>query len=171
MAEGKALERKFLDIEKQLGGFNAFVDTFAEDDKEVLPFELSQFERLNIKFETLKEEIFTSRIDEELDNFDAKTNTCNDHIEKLELAHEEKNNNPLAAPVIQNSTYMDDIFSGADDITTAKEIQRQLICLMKEGYLHLYKWSTNSEELLNDVSMENKEFLFNENEELVKTLR
>ncbi|GFQ76197.1 hypothetical protein TNCT_299581 [Trichonephila clavata] len=28
---------------------------------------------------------------------------------------------------------MDDILSGADDITTAKEMQRQLIGLMKEG--------------------------------------
>ncbi|GFR23828.1 hypothetical protein TNCT_28381 [Trichonephila clavata] len=65
---------------------------------------------------------------------------------------------------------MDDILSGADDITTAKEMQRQLIGLMKEGCFHLNKWSANSEELLKDVPTENKEFLFNENDELVKTL-
>ncbi|GFQ91399.1 integrase catalytic domain-containing protein [Trichonephila clavata] len=65
---------------------------------------------------------------------------------------------------------MDDILSGADDITTAKEMQRQLIGLMKEGCFYLYKWSANSEELLKDVPTENKEFLFNENDELVKTL-
>ncbi|GFY40147.1 hypothetical protein TNIN_414811 [Trichonephila inaurata madagascariensis] len=75
-----------------------------------------------------------------------------------------------ATPVIQNSTYMDDILSGADDITTAKKMQRQLIGLMKEGCFHLYKWSANSEELLKDVLTENKKFLFNENDELVKTL-
>ncbi|GFQ92477.1 integrase catalytic domain-containing protein [Trichonephila clavata] len=88
----------------------------------------------------------------------------------LQLAHEGKNKYPLATPVIENSTYMDDILSGADDIITAKEMQRQLIGLMKEGCFHLYKWSANSEELLKDVPTENKEFLFNENDELVKTL-
>ncbi|GFQ88125.1 integrase catalytic domain-containing protein [Trichonephila clavata] len=88
----------------------------------------------------------------------------------LQLAHEGKNKYPLATPVIENSTYMDDILSGADDITTAKEMQRQLIGLMKEGCFHLYKWSANSEELLKDLPTENKEFLFNENDELVKTL-
>ncbi|GFR22000.1 integrase catalytic domain-containing protein [Trichonephila clavata] len=88
----------------------------------------------------------------------------------LQLAHEGKNKYPLATPVIENSTYMDDILSGADDITTAKEMQRQLIGLMKEGCFHLYKWSANSEELLKDMPTENKEFLFNENDELVKTL-
>ncbi|GFY56127.1 integrase catalytic domain-containing protein [Trichonephila inaurata madagascariensis] len=88
----------------------------------------------------------------------------------LQLAHEGKHKYPLATPVIQNSTYMDDILSGADDITTAKKMQRQLIGLMKESCFHLYKWSANSEELLKDVPTENKEFLFNENDELVKTL-
>ncbi|GFQ80962.1 putative bel12 ag transposon polyprotein, partial [Trichonephila clavata] len=34
----------------------------------------------------------------------------------LQLAHEGKNKYPLATPVIENSTYMDDILSGADDI-------------------------------------------------------
>ncbi|GFR06901.1 integrase_H2C2 domain-containing protein [Trichonephila clavata] len=85
----------------------------------------------------------------------------------LQLAHEGKNKYPLATPVIENSTY---ILSGADDITTAKEIKRQLIGLMKEGCFHFYKWSANSEELLKDMPTENKEFLFNENDELVKTL-
>ncbi|GFQ71660.1 integrase catalytic domain-containing protein [Trichonephila clavata] len=88
----------------------------------------------------------------------------------LQLAHEGKNKYLLAAPVIQNSTYMDDISSGADDFTTAKEMQRQLIGSMKEGCFHLYKWSANREELMKDVPTENKEFLFNENDELVKTL-
>ncbi|GFR23294.1 integrase catalytic domain-containing protein [Trichonephila clavata] len=89
----------------------------------------------------------------------------------LQLAHEGKNKYPLSASVILNSTYMADILSGAEDITTAREMQRQLIGLMKKGCFHLYKWSANSEELLKDVSTENKEFLFNENDELVKTLR
>ncbi|GFR26701.1 hypothetical protein TNCT_698381 [Trichonephila clavata] len=41
----------------------------------------------------------------------------------LQLAHEGKNKYPLAAPIIQNSTYMDGILSAADNITTAKDIQ------------------------------------------------
>lgn len=88
----------------------------------------------------------------------------------LQLAHEGKNKYPLASPVIQNSTYMDDILSGADDITVAKVMQHQLIELMKEGCFHLYKWSSNSEELLKDVPTENKECVFSENDDLVKTL-
>ncbi|GFQ76872.1 integrase catalytic domain-containing protein [Trichonephila clavata] len=291
---------KVLRHRKQLSVFIAFVDTFVEDDKEVLSFKLSQFDRLNAKYEPVKEEIFTSLSDLEFNNFDGKITTCNEHIEKLEvldtetkrlfqmtlestnipkgddflaflnkrclllenlpsagtkgkqnikdsprhksfmlhtdanvdkksnlcslnhglyicdkfknmpvrekilwrpspeedivsyrlktitygtkpapylatrcllqLAHEGKNKYPLATPVIQNSTFTDDILSGADDITTAKEMLRQLIGLMKEGCFHLYKWSANSEELLKDVPTEIKEFLFNENDELVKTL-
>ncbi|GFW36073.1 integrase catalytic domain-containing protein [Trichonephila clavipes] len=78
----------------------------------------------------------------------------------LQLAHEGKNKYPLTAPVIQSSTYMDEILSGAD-----KVMQRQLIGLMKEGCFHLYKGNANSEQLL-----KNKEFLYKENDELVKTL-
>ncbi|GFQ97763.1 uncharacterized protein TNCT_493381 [Trichonephila clavata] len=85
MAKGvKLLERKFSDIEKQLSGFIAFVDTFVEDDKKVLSFKLSQFDRLNAKYESVKEEIFTLS-DIEFKNFDGKITTCNEHIEKLEF--------------------------------------------------------------------------------------
>ncbi|GFQ97327.1 hypothetical protein TNCT_610511 [Trichonephila clavata] len=76
----------------------------------------------------------------------------------VQLAHEGKNKYPLAAPIIQNSTYMDDILSGADDIITAKEMQRQLIGLMKEGCFHLYKWSANSEELLKTCPRKTRSF-------------
>ncbi|GFQ79235.1 integrase catalytic domain-containing protein [Trichonephila clavata] len=85
MAKGvKILQRKFCDIEKRLSAFIAFVDTFVEDDKEVLSFKLSQFDRLNAKYESVKEEIFTSLSDLEFNNFDGKITTCNEHIEKLE---------------------------------------------------------------------------------------
>ncbi|GFY09046.1 hypothetical protein TNCV_4662371 [Trichonephila clavipes] len=191
MAKGKALKRKFSDIEKLISGFIMFVDTFDEDDKKVLMVKLSQLEVLNIKFKEVKEEIFTSLTNAEFDKFDAKITTCNEHIQKLknhdlyncdkfknmpvrersinkifsefyedhglrerereeyivsyclktvtygtksapylatrcllQLAHEGKNKYPLATPVIQNSTYMDDILSEADDITTAKKMQR-----------------------------------------------
>ncbi|GFR17523.1 hypothetical protein TNCT_338321 [Trichonephila clavata] len=56
MVKGKGLKRKF---EKQLGALIAFVGTSTEDDKEVLSFKLTQFERLNIKYESVEEEIFT----------------------------------------------------------------------------------------------------------------
>ncbi|GFR33997.1 uncharacterized protein TNCT_236761 [Trichonephila clavata] len=87
MAKGvKILERKFSDIEKQLSGFIAFVDTFVEDDKEVLSFKLSQFDRLNAKYESVKEEIFTLP-DIEFKNLDGKITTCNEHIEKRIAKH------------------------------------------------------------------------------------
>ncbi|GFY51043.1 hypothetical protein TNIN_311431 [Trichonephila inaurata madagascariensis] len=51
----------------------------------------------------------------------------------LQLAHEGKNKYPLAAPVIENSPYMDGILSEADDTTTAKDMQRQLTDLISRG--------------------------------------
>ncbi|GFR22721.1 hypothetical protein TNCT_458141 [Trichonephila clavata] len=108
MAKGvKILERKFSDIEKQLSGFIAFVDTFVEDDKEVLSFKLSQFDRLNGKYESVKEEIFTLS-DIEFKNFDGKINTCNEHIEKLEVRLKSlnlkysKNNNETGSNAVSN---------------------------------------------------------------------
>ncbi|GFR32400.1 DUF1758 domain-containing protein [Trichonephila clavata] len=109
MANGvKILERKFCDIEKQLSGFIAFVDTFVEDDKEVLSFKLSQFDRLNAKYESVKEEIFTSLSDLEFNNFDGKITTCNEHIEKLEVRLKSlnlkysKNNNETGSNAVSN---------------------------------------------------------------------
>ncbi|GFR28973.1 integrase catalytic domain-containing protein [Trichonephila clavata] len=108
MAKGvKILERKFSDIEKQLSGFIAFVDTFVEDDKEVLSFKLSQFDRLNAKYESVKEEISTLS-DLEFKNFDGKTTTCNEHIEKLEVRLKSlnlkysKNNNETGSNAVSN---------------------------------------------------------------------
>ncbi|GFQ94131.1 integrase catalytic domain-containing protein [Trichonephila clavata] len=108
MAKGvKILERKFCDIEKQLSGFIAFVDTFVEDDKEVLSFKLSQFDRLNAKYESVKEEIFTLS-DIEFINFDGKITTCNEHIEKLEVRLKSlnlkysKNNNEIGSNAVYN---------------------------------------------------------------------
>ncbi|GFR19916.1 integrase catalytic domain-containing protein [Trichonephila clavata] len=108
MAKGvKILERKFSDIEKQLSGFIAFVDTFVEDDKEVLSFKLSQFDRLNAKYESVKEEIFTLS-DVEFKNFDGKITTCNEHIEKLEVRLKSlnlkysKNNNETGSNAVSN---------------------------------------------------------------------
>ncbi|GFQ99061.1 integrase catalytic domain-containing protein [Trichonephila clavata] len=109
MAKGvKILERKFCDIEKQLSAFIAFVDTFVEDDKEVLSFKLSQFDRLNAKYESVKEEIFTSLSDLEFNNFDGKITTCNEHIEKLEVRLKflnlkySKNNNETGSNAVSN---------------------------------------------------------------------
>ncbi|GFR30072.1 DUF1758 domain-containing protein, partial [Trichonephila clavata] len=109
MAKGvKILERKLSDIEKQLSGFIAFVDTFVEDDKEVLSFKLSQFDRLNAKYESVKEEIFTSLSDGEFQNFDGKITTCNEHIEKLEVRLKSlnlkysKNNNETGSNAVSN---------------------------------------------------------------------
>ncbi|GFS66440.1 uncharacterized protein TNIN_255791 [Trichonephila inaurata madagascariensis] len=108
MAKGKALERKFSDIEKQVTVFITFVDTFDEDDKEVLTINLSQFEVFNIKFEEVKEEIFTFLTEAEFDKFDAKITTCNEHIQKLEVRLKSlnlkynKNSNETGSNVVSN---------------------------------------------------------------------
>ncbi|GFX90862.1 hypothetical protein TNCV_3166931 [Trichonephila clavipes] len=68
----KAVEWKFSDIERQVAAIKAFVDTFSEDNKEVLSYKFSQMEKLNIKYELVRDEIFTSPSHKDFDSFNAK---------------------------------------------------------------------------------------------------
>ncbi|GFR03968.1 hypothetical protein TNCT_31301 [Trichonephila clavata] len=100
----KSLERKLSDIEKQLGGFIAFVDTFVEDDKEVLSFKLIQIERLNIKYESAKEEIFTSLSDGEFNNFDGKLPPA------ISILRNSRNTNDVSLPSSSRNTVFSKCF-------------------------------------------------------------
>jgi hypothetical protein len=66
-----------------------------------------------------------------------------------QLAEDEKLNYPVAADVAQRDFYVDDVLSGAESVQEAKELQQQLIELLKAGGFELHKWSTNSPQLLN----------------------
>ncbi|XP_067214187.1 uncharacterized protein [Linepithema humile] len=58
---------------------------------------------------------------------------------------------PLATPILHDSTYVDDILLGGDDVSTIQETRKQLNSLLQSGGFHLRKWTSNYEELLRDI--------------------
>jgi hypothetical protein len=76
---------------------------------------------------------------------------------------------PLASRIVQNDTYVDDVFAGSDDLMVAKNCQQELIEMFKRSGLELHKWCSNHQELLGASEAENQECLINE-ESAVKTL-
>ncbi|GFS86066.1 integrase catalytic domain-containing protein [Trichonephila clavipes] len=60
-----------------------------------------------------------------------------------QLAMDEANNFPLAAPVVLSDCYMDDILSGSESIEEVIELQHQLIEMFKTAGMHLHKWCGN----------------------------
>ncbi|GFQ68172.1 integrase catalytic domain-containing protein, partial [Trichonephila clavata] len=89
----------------------------------------------------------------------------------LQLSEDEKQNFPLASPIVKNDFYVDDVLSGAPDLETAIEIQQQLIGLMNAGGMHLYNWCSNSHHLLSKVSTDDQEYVVgNDDHTSVKAL-
>ncbi|KAJ0171671.1 hypothetical protein K1T71_012434 [Dendrolimus kikuchii] len=68
-----------------------------------------------------------------------------------QLAIDERSRYPVAAKVLEEQFYMDDVLSGAFDITSAKQLQKDLIELLKSGGFNLRKWSANEIALLESV--------------------
>ncbi|GFW44369.1 integrase catalytic domain-containing protein [Trichonephila clavipes] len=66
-----------------------------------------------------------------------------------QLAMDEANNFPLAAPVVMCDCYMDDILSGSESIEEVIELQHQLIEMFKTAGMHLHKWCGNLPETSN----------------------
>ncbi|GFQ67895.1 integrase catalytic domain-containing protein, partial [Trichonephila clavata] len=85
----------------------------------------------------------------------------------LQLSEDEKQNFPLASPIVKNDFYVDDVLSCAPDLETAIEIQQQLIGMMNAGGMHLYKWCSNSRHLLSKVSTDDQEYVVG-NDDLIR---
>lgn len=64
---------------------------------------------------------------------------------------------PLAAPVVKEDFYVDDALTGANTIGELVEKNRQLTCLLERGGFLLRKWSANHPEILQHVPEELKE--------------
>ncbi|XP_066590622.1 uncharacterized protein [Prorops nasuta] len=62
----------------------------------------------------------------------------------LQLAKDEEQRYPLGAQCIQKQIYVDDIFSGSDDLNEAISIRDQLISLLELAGIKLGKWASNS---------------------------
>ncbi|GFV34772.1 integrase catalytic domain-containing protein [Trichonephila clavipes] len=78
-----------------------------------------------------------------------------------QLAMDEANNFPLAAPVVMSDCYMDDILSGSESIEEVIELQHQLIEMFKTAGMHLCKWCGNLPEITSNL----QEYAFLESDE------
>ncbi|XP_052750978.1 uncharacterized protein LOC128200720 [Galleria mellonella] len=74
-----------------------------------------------------------------------------------QLAEDEESQFPAAARLLRTSVYMDDILGGADTLEEAQNLKRDLTGLLKLGGFDLSKWTSNTAELLRDISEEDLE--------------
>ena len=65
-----------------------------------------------------------------------------------QLSADEVDRYPYAASCLLNDVYMDDVISGADTVSAALHIQKELLSLLKAGGFKLRKWTSNAPELL-----------------------
>ncbi|KMQ85252.1 hypothetical protein RF55_16302 [Lasius niger] len=68
-----------------------------------------------------------------------------------QLASDEGSNFPLAVPVLQYHTYVDDCVFGADDVPLARQTRDQLVSLLQKAGFQLRKWASNNPSLLTDI--------------------
>ena len=68
-----------------------------------------------------------------------------------QLAHDEAKSFPRAARIITDSSYVDDILYGADDVATARQLRDELIGLTEAGGFRLRKWSSSHPHVLDDL--------------------
>ncbi|XP_029159115.1 uncharacterized protein LOC114931307 [Nylanderia fulva] len=72
-----------------------------------------------------------------------------------QLVTDESSSFPLAAPVLHENIYVDNVLFGADDIPLLKQTRDQVCTLLGRGRFELRKWSSNSAALLNDIEVDN----------------
>ncbi|GFU80887.1 uncharacterized protein TNCV_5048831 [Trichonephila clavipes] len=64
-----------------------------------------------------------------------------------QLSYDEENKFPAAAPVLQSNFYIDNGLCGAKTLEEAKELQHQLIAILKSAGMELHKMCGNHFEL------------------------
>ncbi|XP_058449236.1 uncharacterized protein LOC131429202 [Malaya genurostris] len=72
-----------------------------------------------------------------------------------QLALDEASHFPLAAKVLEEDVYMDDVITGTDEVQTAVELREQLDEMMRSGGFRLRKWASNNPAVLQGVTREN----------------
>ncbi|XP_026462659.1 uncharacterized protein LOC113365281 [Ctenocephalides felis] len=73
------------------------------------------------------------------------------------LAEDEESSTPVAADIIKQDCYVDDIITGANSITDLHIKSDQLVTMLGRGGFSLHKWSSNNQEFLNTIAQENQE--------------
>ena len=77
----------------------------------------------------------------------------------LQLALDERNKFPIAAEIIINDFYVDDVITGADTLEELNEIKQQLVNLLALGGFKLHKWSSNCNIFLDAIPETQRETL------------
>ncbi|XP_055527349.1 uncharacterized protein LOC129719969 [Wyeomyia smithii] len=75
----------------------------------------------------------------------------------VQLVEEDGKSFPIAAHIVKEETYMDDVLSGAGSREEAIEAQRQLQQLLGSGGFLIRKWCSNSPEFLEHIPVEDQE--------------
>ncbi|GFU21862.1 DUF1758 domain-containing protein [Trichonephila clavipes] len=65
-----------------------------------------------------------------------------------QISIDEGENFPLAASVLCDNFYMDDVLSGANSLEVARTLQHQLIDILQTAQMSLHKWCGNTSELI-----------------------
>ncbi|GFT20146.1 uncharacterized protein TNCV_1945801 [Trichonephila clavipes] len=77
----------------------------------------------------------------------------------IKLSRDEEKNFPLAAPVLRENFYMDDVLCGAASLMEAKALKNQLSCILEKGGMELHKWGSShpalASNILGDCEFEN----------------
>ncbi|XP_046391592.1 uncharacterized protein LOC124159726 [Ischnura elegans] len=75
----------------------------------------------------------------------------------LQLAEDEEHRFPLGAACLREDSYVDDIFSGADELLMAQRIATQLVKLLACAGIELDKWAVNHPALLQRRASQRRE--------------
>lgn len=70
----------------------------------------------------------------------------------LQLSRDEEKCFPLAAPILRDNVYMDDLLCGASTLEEAKELKRQVTGMLEKGGMQLHKWYGSHPELASNVN-------------------
>ncbi|XP_055642528.1 uncharacterized protein LOC129779211 [Toxorhynchites rutilus septentrionalis] len=90
-----------------------------------------------------------------------------------QLAEDEAENYPLAAPVVRTSFYMDDLLFGCNNIDTLKSTCTQIVAMLHSAGFTLRKFSSNSQnvlEIFHEQLRETRTLLDLDADQTVKTL-
>ncbi|XP_037930936.1 uncharacterized protein LOC119665764 [Teleopsis dalmanni] len=75
----------------------------------------------------------------------------------LKLAEDERTNYPLASETLNEKFYVDDCLGGANTIKECKQVQEELIQLLRKGGFNLRKWASNEPEMLVNIQIKDIE--------------
>jgi hypothetical protein len=91
----------------------------------------------------------------------------------MQLVTDEGEQFPLASKALELNSYVDDIITGTNDLSSAVQVQDELISLLGKGGFTLHKWHSNNQEVLNRIPDEKRKscnFQFPDGSSTLKTL-